>query len=590
MKNDTADDNNLHNQKEKVTFRAFWEMVRQTNPPKWIVAVALLLSLIETGVGLVIPLFTQGVVDQLATGSLGTGLIIGFIVLFIVQAVSTGFSIYLLTYVGEYVVRSLRIRLWNKVLRLPVSYYDTNRTGETISRITNDTNIVKALITNHLVSAVTGVISIAGAVVILLFLDWQMTLVMLSVVPVILFIIIPLGRKMYRISKSIQKEMASFTTVLTQVLSEIRLVKAYNAEKKEALSGEDRVEGLFRFGLKEAKVFAVLNPLISLAMMAMLVFIIGYGGVRVASGEITAGELVAFILYLFMIVVPVSRFASFFAEVQKAMGATERISALYDMEEERYGLGERGEVNGSSLVFSNLTFQYEKGDIVLHDVSFEVPAQKVTAIVGPSGSGKSTLFSLTERFYEPASGVIASGGTPVRDIDLKTWRQSIGYVSQESPLMAGTIRENVSYGLEKEVIEDELVAAAKLANIDEYILSLPEGFDTEVGERGIKLSGGQRQRIAIARALLKNPSILMLDEATSSLDSESEQKIQEALDNVMKKRTTLVIAHRLSTVLGADQIIVLEKGRVSGRGTHDELYENNELYRSFVNQQFKIEG
>ncbi|WP_051314627.1 ABC transporter ATP-binding protein [Alteribacter aurantiacus] len=585
MKNDTVEEKDIQDENEKVTFRAFWEMVKQTKPPKWIVAIALFLSLIETGVGLVIPLFTQNVVDQLATGALDTRLILGFVALFIVQAISTGFSIYLLTYVGEYVVRSLRIRLWNKVLKLPVSYYDTNRTGETISRITNDTNIVKALITNHLVSAVTGIISIIGAVVILLFLDWQMTLVMLSVVPVILFIIIPLGRKMYRISKSIQKEMANFTTVLTQVLSEIRLVKAYSAEKKEALSGEERVDGLFTFGLKEAKVFAFLNPLISFAMMGMLVFIIGYGGVRVASGAISAGELVAFILYLFMIVVPVSRFASFFAEVQKAMGATERIRALYDLEEEDYRRGHNQQREKGHLAFRDVSFHYGENDSVLRNVSFEVPPNQVTAIVGPSGSGKSTLFSLIERFYTPSEGTIEAGNKAIHELDLQSWRTSIGYVSQESPLMAGTIRENIAYGVERTVTDDELLAASKLANIDEYVLSLPDRFDTEVGERGIKLSGGQKQRIAIARALIKDPSLLMLDEATSSLDSESEQKIQEALDNVMKNRTTLVIAHRLSTVLGADQIIVLENGEVTGRGTHEELYESNERYKSFVNQQ-----
>ncbi|TMW70204.1 ABC transporter ATP-binding protein [Alteribacter natronophilus] len=559
-------------------------MVKSTKPPKWIVFAAVILSLIETGVGLVIPLFTQSVVDQLAEAALEPGLIVLFISLFVLQAVATGFSIYLLTYVGEHVVRELRLKLWRRVLRLPVSYYDSNRTGETISRITNDTNIVKGLITRHLVTAVTGVISIVGAVAILLVLDWQMTLVMLAVVPVMLFIIIPLGRKMYRVSKSIQKEMANFTTVLTQVLSEIRLVKAYSAEERETASGHERVSGLFRFGLKEARVFAVLNPLITLAMMGVLVFIIGYGGVRVAAGAITAGQLVAFILYLFMIIIPVSRFASFFAEVQKAMGATERISALYNMKEEEYER-ERKPSSGD-LTAEHIAFQYGSGDPVLRDVSFTVPRNRVTAIVGPSGSGKTTLFSLVERFYEPSEGAFYLGGVPVREIHLKDWRQQIGYVSQESPLMAGSIRENMTYGVNREVTDPELEHAGRLANVHDFVSELPDSYETEVGERGIKLSGGQRQRVAIARAILRNPSLLMLDEATSSLDSESERKIQEALDNVMEGRTTIVIAHRLSTVLGADQIIVMEKGRITGTGTHAELLESNPLYRRLASQQF----
>ncbi|PYZ95490.1 multidrug ABC transporter permease [Alteribacter lacisalsi] len=581
LKNDTD-----RNDSDKVTFRAFWEMVKNTKPPKWIVFLAVLLSLIETGVGLVIPLFTQTVVDQLADAALDTSVIFLFIGLFVMQAVATGFSIYLLTYVGEHVVRELRIKLWKRMLRLPVAYYDANRTGETISRITNDTNIVKGLITRHLVTAVTGVISIVGAVAILLVLDWQMTLVMLSVVPVMLFIIIPLGRKMYRVSKSIQKEMASFTTVLTQVLSEIRLVKAYSAEERETASGNDRVNGLFRFGLKEARVFAVLNPLISLAMMGVLVFIIGYGGVRVAAGAISAGQLVAFILYLFMIIVPVSRFASFFAEVQKAMGATERINTLYDMDEEQYDRERPSESGRGDLTARDVSFRYEKGEPVLKGVNFTVPAKRVTAIVGPSGSGKTTLFSLIERFYEPSEGEFTLGGIPVRSIHLRDWRQQIGYVSQESPLMAGSIRENITYGVNREVKDEELESAGRLANVHEFVSELPDAYDTEVGERGIKLSGGQRQRVAIARAILRNPSILMLDEATSSLDSESERKIQEALDNVMEGRTTIVIAHRLATVLGADQIVVMEKGRVTGMGTHSELLETNTLYRRLATQQF----
>ena len=576
----------------KLSFKKFWSLIKETNPPKGIAFAAVLLSIIETGIGLVIPLFTQRVVDSMAQAALNPGFFVVFILLFILQAISTGVSIYLLTYVGEHVVRGLRVRLWTNVLRLPVAYFDQTKAGETVSRITNDTNIVKGLITRHLVSAFTGVLSITGAIVILLYLDWQMTLVMLSAVPVLLFIIIPIGRKMYRISKSIQGEMAEFTGVLSQVLSEIRLVKAYSAESNEGRRGENKIQHLFFFGLKEAKVMAILRPLISLVMMAMLVFIIGYGGVRVASGIITAGELVAFILYLFMIIIPVSQFTTFFAEVQKAMGATERMNEIFDKEQEPFSSQGRTGISedAQTLHIKNVNFSYENQDTVLTDISFSVPAEKVTAVVGPSGSGKSTIFSLIERFYQVDSGSIFIGEKPIEQVDLKQWRSRIGYVSQESPLMSGTIVENMTYGMEEKISMEHIEVAAKAANAEEFILELPKKYETEVGERGIKLSGGQKQRIAIARALLRNPSILMLDEATASLDSKSEQKVQEALKNLMKGRTTLVIAHRLSTVVEAEQIVVIEKGKVTGAGRHDELYQTHDLYRELADHQMKLGG
>ncbi|QKS70176.1 ABC transporter ATP-binding protein [Paenalkalicoccus suaedae] len=575
-------------EKKPVNWRQFYELVRQTKPPVWIMVIAITLSIVETAIGLVIPLFTQQIVDGMASGAVNSSFLLLFLGLFVLQAVGTGVSLYLLTYIGEHIVRGLRTRLWQKIIRLPIPYFDGQETGETVSRITNDTSIIKGLITRHLVSAVTGVLSMGGAVIILLYLDWQMTLVMLTAVPIMLFIILPIGRRMYRISKRLQTEMASFTAVLSTVLSEIRLVKTYNAEEHESTRGGSRIQELFRYGLKEARLMAILNPLISLAMMVMLVFIIGYGGVRVASGALTAGELVAFILYLFLIIVPVSQFSSFFAELQKAMGATERLQELLH----EPGEGQQGKQGKpgvkAHVTFKDVVFSYKPEEKVLKGVSFTIPTNQVTAIVGPSGAGKTTLFSLIERFYELDAGTILYGDTAIHELDLHEWRRKIGYVSQDSPLMSGTIRDNLSYGLGFTPSDEELLVSAATAYAKDFIEELPQGLDTAVGERGIRLSGGQKQRIAIARAVLRDPEILMLDEATASLDSESEQHVQKALQTLMQGRTTLVIAHRLSTVMNANAIIVMENGKETGIGTHEELYRSHELYKKLADHQMKL--
>lgn len=572
----------------KKDWKKFFDLLKQTKPSKWRLGVALLLSVMSTFGGLVIPLFTKDLVNSFTANSINYTTIIILAAAFVGQAVASGFSIYLLNYVGQGVVAQLRKRLWLKYLRLPIAYFDQTQTGKMISRMTNDTGIIKGLITDHVTNFFTGIISIIGSVVILLYLDWKMTLIMLISAPLTLCILFPLGTKMYRISKGLQDETATFTSVISQVLSEIRLVKASNAERIEEKNGQTGIENLRRYGIKEGKVQALISPLVSFVLMAMLVLIIGYGGVRVSSGALTAGDLVAFILYLFQITMPMIQFSTFFAELQKAKGATERVIQTLEENEEDFHSGEEVVASDQPIVFKHVTFAYEEDEYVLKDVSFTFEPGKVTAIVGPSGSGKTTLFALLERFYEPNEGTIYFGNTPIQQFSLRSWRSLFGYVPQESPIISGTIRENICYGLEEEVSEEALIQAAKMAYAHDFIMSFPKQYDTEVGERGIKLSGGQRQRIGIARALLRDPKILMLDEATSNLDSESEIYVQKALQNLMKGRTTIVIAHRLSTVVHADQILFIDNGKLTGVGTHEELYQTHEKYRMFAKQQLRM--
>ncbi|PKG24665.1 ABC transporter ATP-binding protein [Niallia nealsonii] len=573
--------------KKQTGWRPFFQLVKQTNPSKVMIGIALLLSLATTGVGLLVPLFTKNLINDFSLSSLSPSRIAMLVLAIIVQALASGFSIYLLNRIGQSVVAGIRDQLWKKLLVLPVSYFDEHPSGETVSRMTNDTSVVKGLISEHLANFITGIISIIGSIIVLIVLDWKMTLLIFIAIPLSALILVPLGKKMHQISKDMQDETASFTSILQQVLSEIRLVKASNAEKLEYENGKKGIMNLFAFGLKEAKIQALIGPLMSLVMMALLVLILGYGGMRVSTGAITAGALVAFIMYLFQIIMPMAQLAQFFTQFQKATGATERIRTILDAEVEKDG-NQLAENMNETISINSIHYHYHNGEEVLKDIHFNIEAGKTTAIVGPSGSGKTTLFSLFERFYSPQQGTISIGGKSIHDFSLFSWRSQIGYVSQESPIVAGTIRDNICYGLDRVVPEEELQEVAKMAYADQFISELPNGFDTEVGERGMKLSGGQRQRIAIARAFLRNPKILMLDEATSSLDSKSEKVVQLALSNLMKGRTTIVIAHRLSTIIDSDQIIFLEKGKITGKGTHEELFNTHSLYREFAQQQLHM--
>lgn len=574
------------NQKQ-TSIKPFISLILSTKIPKLALIIGLTASILTTLTGLVVPLLTKNLVDGFSVESLSVPLIIGIGAAFIVQAIISGISIYLLSYVGQKVVARLRDRMWKKLIRLPVRYFDQQSSGQTVSRIVNDTSIVRELITNHFPQFITGIISIIGAIIILLVMDWKMTLLMLTSVPITLAIMIPLGRKMAKISRGLQDETAIFTGNITQTLGEIRLMKSSTAEQNEEEKGLDGIDKLLGFGLKEARIFAMIGPTMYLIMMVVIVMIIAYGGMRVASGTMSTGSLVAFLLYLFQIIMPITSFAMFFTQLQKAKGATERIIEILE-EPLEYGQdGIEMDISSKPITIENVSFSYSAEERVLENISLEAQPGQMIALAGPSGSGKTTLFGLLERFYEPTAGEIKIGHTPIQQISLKSWRSQIGYVSQESAMMAGTVRENLCYGLEspENIPDEKLWEVAKMAYADQFIADFPKGLDTEVGERGVKLSGGQRQRIAIARAFLRDPKILMMDEATASLDSQSEGIVQQALSRLMEGRTTFVIAHRLSTIVDADQIVFIEKGRVTGIGTHNELTQTHELYREFAEQQ-----
>ncbi|HSI66086.1 MAG TPA: ABC transporter ATP-binding protein [Planococcus sp. (in: firmicutes)] len=577
----------MKKQKKKDGLKPFISLILSLEIPKWALIFGLMASLVTTLVGLVVPLLTMNLVDGFSVEALSVPLMLAIGAAFILQAIINGVSIYLLSKVGQKIVAGLRERMWTRLIRLRVSYFDQQSSGETVSRVVNDTGIVRNLITDHFPSFVTGIISIIGAVTILLILDWQMTLIMMLSVPLTISIMIPLGRRMAKISRNLQDETAVFTGNVQQVLGEIRLMKSSTAEPVEEKRGIGGIEKLFGIGMKEAKIYALIAPLMYLVIMSVVVLIIGYGGIRVAEGTMTTGALVAFLLYLFQIIVPMTTFARFFTELQKAKGATERIITILELPLEEGQDGEYTDIANKPLKFESVTFGYGEGEPVLTDVSFEARPGEMVAFAGPSGGGKTTIFGLIERFYEPVSGRILMGDVPISNISMASWRDQIGYVSQESAMMGGTIRANLIYGLpdSESITDEQLWQVARMAYAEQFIKEFPSGLDTEVGERGVKLSGGQRQRIAIARAFLRDPKILMMDEATASLDSQSEGIVQQALSRLMEGRTTFVIAHRLSTIVDADKIVFIENGRVTGMGTHRELNKTHMLYREFAERQ-----
>ncbi len=572
---------------QKSGLKPFISLILSTNIPKVALIIGLTASLLTTIAGLVVPLLTKNLVDGFSVASLSVPLIIGIGAAFIIQAIISGISIYLLSLVGHKIVAKLRDRMWLKLIRLPVTYFDKQSSGETVSRVVNDTSVVRDLISNHFPQFITGIISIIGAIVILLVMDWKMTLLMLISVPITLVIMIPLGRKMAKISRGLQDETATFTGQIQQTLSEIRLMKSSTAEQNEETNGLTGIEKLLGYGLKEARIFALIGPIMYLVIMVVIVMIIGYGGMRVANGSMSTGSLIAFLLYLFQIIMPITSFAMFFTQLQKAKGATERIIEILELPLESGQDGIEMDITNEPIQVSNVSFAYSEDEPVLENISLEAQPGEMIAFAGPSGSGKTTMFGLLERFYEPTTGEIRIGNTPINQLSLNSWRSQIGYVSQESAMMAGTIRENLCYGLNDstQISDERLWEVAKMAYADQFIEDFPKGLDTEVGERGVKLSGGQRQRIAIARAFLRDPKILMMDEATASLDSQSESVVQQALTRLMEGRTTFVIAHRLSTIVDADKIIFIEKGQVTGIGTHQDLTLSHDLYREFAEQQ-----
>lgn len=571
--------------KSNYKLKDFLRLIMSVNPKKSLFAIGLFLSLLTSGASLIVPQLTKGLIDTSKLAQIDKRMLIVLVLAFVAQLAFGAIGSFLLRYVGESAVKTLREKLWSHLLQMPVGYYDDHKSGESSSRLVNDTTVIKDLVATQFPNFITGAIQLVGSMIILFVMDWKMAAMMFLAVPIMALIMMPIGRIMSRLGRQLQAATADFNAEASEKLSEIRLIKSSNGEEFEKNSGGSFINKIFNLGIKDAKVEAMLQPIITTVMLGLFVGILGYGAVRVQAGTLTSGQLVAFLLYLFNIMMPAASFAMFFSQVQKAMGATERIEQILKTELEPIETGKAVDVAGKTIKAENLSFHYVAHRPILKNVSFEAKPKTVIAFAGPSGGGKSTIFALLERFYQPTGGTVKIGDERIDDLSLTNWRSQIGYVSQDSAVFAGSIRENLQYGLDRTLTEKELWHGLELAYADQFVREFPDQLETELGERGVKLSGGQKQRIAIARAFLRDPKILMLDEATASLDSQSEEKVQRALDQLMEGRTTLVIAHRLSTIVDADHIYFIEKGEVTGHGTHSELIASHPLYAQYVQEQ-----
>lgn len=575
--------------KTKFSFKEFLGLIKMTEPNYLLLGIGMIFLVISSSIQVYVPKLASSLVNNFQKGvdySL-LGKVVG---LFIFSALVSALGGTILGIFGENVIQNMRKRLWNKLTILKVSYFDSVKAGEISSRVVNDTNQVKQLLAVTFPQTVASVITVIGTVYMMIKMDWHMSLAMVIAVPVVILCMIPVMAFGSKVSHIRQDAMSQFNGLATETLSEICLVKTSNAESQAQVRAANEVDRLFNVGKKEAIFDASMQPIMMMVFMSMVFGLLAYGMHRIAIGVMTIGTLMSFLMYLFNLIGAMPIIATLFSEVAKAAGSTRRVQELLSREPEDFESGQDIDLSEKTLSVKNVKFSYEDApeEPILTDISFTAQPNQVIAFAGPSGGGKSTIFSLIERFYEPTEGQIKFGDIDIKDIKLSDYRRQIGFVSQDSAIMAGTIRDNLTYGLAENFSDEQLWDVLELAYARKFVEEMPDKLNTEVGERGVKISGGQRQRIAIARAFLRNPKILMLDEATASLDSESEMKVQEALSNLMKGRTTLVIAHRLSTIVDADSIYFVEKGKVTGSGKHDELVSKHKTYAKYVSEQFKV--
>lgn len=570
----------------KFSLRAFTHLVVSTKPKWYLLIIGIGLLMFSSGIQIYVPKLAATLVNSFAK-KIDYTLMFQAVGMFVVSAILSAIGGTILGIFGENVIQNLRKRLWIKLTTLKVKYFDTTKAGETSSRLVNDTSQVKQLLAGTFPQTLSSAILVIGSIYMMFRMDWKMSLAMLVAVPVVVIMMIPIFTFGSKVGHMRQDALAEFSGIANETLSEIRLVKTSNAEEQVQKRGSHEVNKLFKVGRKEAIFDAMIQPFMMMIMMSLIFGLLIYGMHRIAIGEMEIGTLLSFLMYLFNLIGSISSLATLFTEVAKTAGATKRVQELLEEESEELTGGIEMDVTGKTLDVKNIDFAYNQEELILKNVSFKAKSNEVIAFAGPSGGGKSTIFSLLERFYEPTSGTISIGDTRISAMNLSNYRAQIGFVSQDSAIMAGTIRENLTYGLTQNFSDQDLWQVLELAYARGFVEEMPEGLNTEVGERGVKISGGQRQRIAIARAFLRNPKILMLDEATASLDSESEMKVQRALSNLMQGRTTLVIAHRLATIVDSDRIYFLEKGQITGSGTHTELVKTHQTYAKYVSEQFK---
>jgi len=575
--------------------RALWPFMA---PYRGRVALAAIALLVAAAATLVVPLAFRQMIDvgfaARAAVSGRANVNLWFLALFgvaVVLALGTALRFYSVSWLGERVTADLRRAVYRQVLRQDARFFETLKTGEVLSRLNTDTTLIQTLVGTSISLGLRNALLFAGALVMLIVTSPQLASIIVGLLLLVVLPILVFGRRVRRLSRVSQDALADSSALAGETLNAVQIVQAYAREPLEAQRFGASTESAFASAIRRVRARSLLTALAIVLVFGAIVFVLWLGAHAVLEGRLTAGLLTQFILYAALVAGATGAIAEVLGDVQRAAGATERLLELLEAEPAIRAPAEPVRLvpsgGGSRVAFESVTFSYPSrpGERALDRVTLEVAPGETVALVGPSGAGKTTLFQLLLRFHDPSSGAIRLDGVDLRRLDPADLRGAIGLVSQDSVVFSADAMENIRYG-RLEASDAEVIEAARAAHAHEFIEKLPEGYRTFLGERGVRLSGGQRQRIAIARALLKNPPLLLLDEATSALDAESERAVQDALERAMRGRTTLVIAHRLATVAGADRIVVLERGRVVDAGTHAELVERGGLYARLAAIQF----
>lgn len=584
----------------RATFR---QLLPYLTEHRGILGVVIGLSILSAAASLGQPLLVSQVIGVVQAGKPLGGLVWALVGLVVASGALSGFQHYLLQRTGTSVVLSARRQLVRRMLRLPISEFDVRRTGDLVSRVGSDTTLLYAVITQGLVDAIGGALIFVGALIAMLLIDPLLLGLTVLVIAASVVTVVALSGRVRVASRKQQEKVGDLAAAVERSLSAVRTVRASNATDREIAEVEKDAEGAWRMGIQVAKISALVVPIAGIALQVSFLVVLGVGGYRVASGAITIASLVSFILFLFMMIMPLGQAFGAVNSVNQALGALGRIQEIISLPSETDGDAAIVPVaaieTDAAISFEDVAFTYPAEAVALHDgeeprdltvlhgISFSAERGKRTALVGPSGAGKSTILALIERFYDPTSGVVRLGGIDIRGLDRTDLRSQIGYVEQDAPVLAGSIRQNLLLG-SPDATDEACIAVLRAVNLTEVLERNALGLDAAVGEDGVMLSGGERQRLAIARTLLAAPPILLLDESTSSLDGLNEQMLREAIDAVAENRTLIVIAHRLSTVVDSDKIVVLDHGKVVGVGTHSELVKSTPLYKDLAKHQLLV--